>query len=144
MGLSCLLGQASHYGIANRRSSGHEEPIHGEMAIMCRASAHGACAGYQPNNFHMVFRRSSHTIFPRSGCLPGAVAMPVSHMPDTVPLHSRYASATFPMPASCVFVFARMPVHSSGLVSESHQPTYMAQPKSQGKPEKTVQMQTYI
>ena len=44
-------------------------------------------------------------------------------MLDTTPLHPRYVPATFLMPASCIPVFARMPVHSSGLVSEG-QPTF--------------------
>ena len=55
--------------------------------------------------------------------MPGAVAMLVSHMPDTAPLHIRYAPAAFQIPASCVSVFARMSVRSSGIVSEG-QPTF--------------------
>ena len=49
--------------------------------------------------------------------------MLTSDTPDTTPLHSRYAPTAFPMPASCVPVFARMPVHSSCIVSEG-QPTF--------------------
>ena len=71
----------------------------------------------------MAHSHLPHTVSPCAGCLSRVRAIPTSDTPDTAPLHARYAAAIFSMSASCVLVFARMPVHSSGLVSEG-QPTF--------------------
>ena len=71
----------------------------------------------------MMFSLSPHTVSLCAEWLSGAVDIPTSNTPDAAPLHTRHAPATFLIPAPCVPAFARMPVHSSGLVSEG-QPTF--------------------
>lgn len=62
-----------------------------------------------------------------SSCEPDVYPVPSSYLSAAYrirpALHIRYAPTTFLMPVSCVPAFARMPVHSFGLVSEG-QPTF--------------------
>ena len=58
------------------------------------------CVGYCLHGLRIAFWHSPHTVSSCAGCLSGAISIPTSDTPDTTPLHSRYAHATFPMLAS--------------------------------------------
>ena len=58
------------------------------------------CVGYCLHGLRIAFWHSPPTVSSCAGCLSGAISIPTSDTPDTTPLHSRYAHATFPMLAS--------------------------------------------